>query len=72
MPQVFTIDAPQYYMYSYTLTGAGTAVGDSYLAAAQGDLNGDGVLSLFSITGAVGAGSILHVAPTLVEVRPDD
>jgi type IV pilus assembly protein PilA len=68
----FTIDAPQYFMYSYTLTGAGTAVGDSYVAAAQGDLNGDGVLSLFSITGAIGAGSILHVAPNLVEVRPDE
>jgi type IV pilus assembly protein PilA len=68
----FTMDAPQYYMYSYTLTGAGTAVGDSYLAGAQGDLNGDGVLSLFSITGAIGAGNILHVAPNMVEVRPDE
>jgi hypothetical protein len=30
------------------------------------------VLSLFSITGAIGAGNILHVAPNMVEVRPDE
>ena len=42
----------QYYMYSYAVTGSGTNVGDSFVAGAQGDLNGDGVLSLFQITGA--------------------
>jgi hypothetical protein len=68
----FTIDAPQYYMYSYTLTGAGSAVGDSFVAAAQGDLNGDGVLSLFQLNGAIGSGTVLHLAPNLVEVRPDE
>jgi type IV pilus assembly protein PilA len=68
----FTIDAPQYYMYSYTLTGAGTAVGDSFVAAAQGDLNGDGLLSLFQLNGAIGSGTVLHLAPNLVEVRPDE
>jgi type IV pilus assembly protein PilA len=68
----FSIDNPQYYMYSYVMTGAGTGVGDSFVGAAQGDLNGDGVLSLFSITGAIGTHNVLNIAPNLLEVRPEE
>jgi type IV pilus assembly protein PilA len=68
----FTMDAPQYYMYSYTLTGSGNASGDSFTAAAQGDLDGNGVLSLFQITGAINASYVLNVAPNMLEVRPDE
>src|ERR1019366_212656 len=68
----FSMDAPQYYMYSYTMTGSGSNIGDSFTGAAQGDLNGDGVLSLFQITGAIQKGFVLNIAPNMLEVRPED
>jgi len=68
----FTMDVPQYYMYSYSVTGTGANIGDSFIAGAQGDLNGDGVLSLFQITGAIGNGYILNIAPNMLEVRPEE
>jgi type IV pilus assembly protein PilA len=67
----FTMDAPQYYMYSYALTGTGSTAGDSYTASAQGDLDGNGVQSLFQISGKISTTYILNTAPNLVEVRPD-
>lgn len=68
----FSMDQAQYYMYSYTLTGSGTNPGDSFTGAAQGDLNGDGVLSLFQITGSISSSYVLNIAPNLLEVRPED
>jgi type IV pilus assembly protein PilA len=68
----FEMDQPQYYLYSYSITGSGYNAGDSFVAAAQGDLNGDGVLSLFQITGSVSPSYILNVAPNMLEVRPDE
>jgi type IV pilus assembly protein PilA len=68
----FDVEVPQYYMYSYSVTGSGYNIGDSFTGAAQGDLNGDGVLSLFQLTGAVGSGYILNVAPNILEVRPEE
>jgi type IV pilus assembly protein PilA len=68
----FTIDMPQYYLYSYSVTGTGSALGNSFLAAAQGDLNGDGVLSLFQMTGVIASGYVLNIAPNMLEVRPDE
>jgi type IV pilus assembly protein PilA len=68
----FEIDQPQYFMYSYTASGS-TNVGDSFTAAAQGDLNGDGVLSLFQTTGIIqGSGRALNLQPNILEVRPED
>ncbi|HZU81418.1 MAG TPA: prepilin-type N-terminal cleavage/methylation domain-containing protein [Polyangiaceae bacterium] len=67
----FSIDQPQYYMYSYAAHGS-SSPGDGFTATARGDLNGDGVLSLFQITGSISAQYALNVAPNLVEVRPDD
>jgi type IV pilus assembly protein PilA len=68
----FSMDQPQYYMYSYTLSGAGSSAGDSFNAAAQGDLNGDGVTSLFQVTGTVNSSFALNIAPNMLEVRPDE
>jgi type IV pilus assembly protein PilA len=68
----FTIGSPQYYMYSYSLRGSGFAPGDSFTAIAQGDLDGNGVLSLFQISGAINASYVLNIAPNLVEVRPEE
>ncbi len=67
----FEMDAPQYYMYSYSITGTGNP-GDTYTALAQGDLNGDGVLSLYSLTGSVTSSRTVAVAPNMVVVRPLD
>jgi type IV pilus assembly protein PilA len=67
----FTIDQPQYYMYSYTAAGTGLA-GDSYTATANGDLNGDGILSTFQITGAVNTAFVLNTAPAMVSSNPEE
>src|SRR5258708_6873875 len=48
----FTMDQPQYYMYSYTTKGSAMP-GDSFTGVANGDLSGDGILSTYSITTAI-------------------
>lgn len=66
----FQMDAPQYFMYGYAAKGA-SAPGDSFTATAKGDLNGDGVLSQYTLTGTVAAGgSDVDVAPSIVEKDP--
>lgn len=66
----FSMDQPHYYAYGYTAVGPGTGA-DTFLATANGDLNGDTVLSTFSITGTVQNGS-LNVAPSITEVAPEE
>ncbi len=68
----FSLDSPQYYMYSYSITGSGANSGDSFTAAAQGDLDGNGILSLFQISGWVNSKYVVNVAPNFVVVRPDE
>jgi type IV pilus assembly protein PilA len=68
----FVMDQPQYYMYSYSVSGSGSNSGDSFTASAQGDLNGNGAASLFSITGAISSRYTLNMAPNMLEVRPDE
>ena len=65
------MDQPQYYMYDYKVTGTGGAAGDTFTSTANGDLNGDGTLSTFSISGTIQNGS-LNVAPNLIEVAPEE
>ena len=67
----FTIDEPQYYMYSYASPGSGSA-GDSFVATANGDLNGDGVMSTFQITGSVNTSMVVNVAPNMLIVNEDE
>jgi prepilin-type N-terminal cleavage/methylation domain-containing protein len=67
----FTMDQPQYYMYSYAIVGS-SAPGDSFTATANGDLNGDGVLSTFQLIGAINASYAVNVAPNILEVQPDE
>lgn len=67
----FTIDAPQYYMYSYSSPGTGSA-GDSFFAVANGDLNGDGILSTFQITGSVNTAMVLNTAANILMVNPEE
>jgi type IV pilus assembly protein PilA len=69
----FTMDAPQYYAYTWSAaTGGGTAVGSTFLASANGDLNGDGTYSTFSIAGAIQTGYVLAIAPNMVEILPEE
>jgi type IV pilus assembly protein PilA len=67
----FTLDQPQYYMYSYTVTGS-SAPGDRFTATANGDLNGDGVLSTFQLSGAINGSYVINVAPNMVEINPEE
>jgi type IV pilus assembly protein PilA len=68
----FTMDAPQYYSYSFLSSGTTGIAGNTFTAAANGDLNGDSVLSTFSITGAINSNFILNIAPNMLEVNPEE
>jgi type IV pilus assembly protein PilA len=68
----FSIEMPQFYMYSYTLTGVGSAVGDMFSASAQGDLDGNGITSVFTISGQINSGYVVNTSPNILEVRPDE
>lgn len=68
----FTIDQPQYYMYCYKLTGSGGNPGDTFTGIANGDLNGDGIESTFSLSGAINSNYIVNVAPNIQETMPEE
>ena len=67
----FSMDQPQYYLYNYTASGS-AAQGDRFTATALGDLNGVGTTSSFTLTGAIGSGMVLNVAPNIVESNPEE
>jgi type IV pilus assembly protein PilA len=67
----FSMDQPQYYMYSYQSPGTGSA-GDSFVATANGDLNGDNVESTFQITGSVNTAFALNIAPNMYQSQPEE
>jgi type IV pilus assembly protein PilA len=67
----FTIDQPQYFMYTYTVSGT-VNPGDSFTAIANGDLNADGVMSTFSLTGAINSNYAVNLAPNMLESSPDE
>ena len=67
----FSMDQPQYYMYNYT-SGGGGANGNSFIASANGDLNGDGNTSAFTLSGSINASYALNVAPNISETNPEE
>jgi len=67
----YSIDAPQYYAYTYTTVGSASQ-GDSFTATALGDLNGDGNSSQFAVSGSIGNGMVLNVSPTIAEQNPEE
>ncbi len=67
----YEMNAPQYYMYGYRISGKGDKVGDTFTATAQGDLDGDGKLSKFEVVGKVEA-SGATVVPGLSETDPSE
>ena len=68
----FTMDAPQYYAYSFTSSGTTGKSGDTFTATANGNLNGDTAYSTFSITGAINTNYALNIAPNMLEVNPEE
>ena len=68
----YVMDQPQYFMYSYNMSQSGNAVGDSFSAVANGDLNGDLVMSTFTLLGTIGSGLVLNIAPNLSEANPEE
>ncbi len=64
----FVLDQPQYFMYGYT-GSAGTA--GAFTATANGDLNGDGSTSAFTLGGSVSAGRA-KIAPAIAETNPEE
>jgi hypothetical protein len=64
----YSMDQPQYYRYSYLASPDGT----SFTALAEGDLNGDGVLSTFSLEGHIVDGGALDIKPMIHEVNPEE
>lgn len=61
----FSMLSPQYYQYSYEATEEG------FVARARGDLDGDGVESVYELTGRVVDGR-LEVSPTITETNPGE
>jgi len=61
----YAMDVPQYYMYSYGATPT------TFTAKANGDLNGDGIASTFTIRGEVVGGG-LQIAPNIEEIDPGE
>ena len=61
----FALSSPQYYQYNYTSTGTG------FTGAARGDLDGDGIASMFEIKGRV-QGDNLTIAPAIEETDPGE
>ena len=71
----FSVDQPQYYQYGYSITGPGTAAGDGVDIVALGDLDGNGVTSLFLMHGQIetqGTGTSLVWAPKTAETNPEE
>ena len=58
----FAMSTPQYFQYQYTATPTG------FTATARGDLDADGVVSEYELSGQV-VGGVLQVAPTLKETN---
>jgi type IV pilus assembly protein PilA len=71
----FSMQDPQYYVYSYTLTGTGADANDQFNAQAQGDLDGNTIPSTFSLLGQIqqsGTDKVVTIAPNLGELNPDE
>lgn len=71
----FSMRDPQYYQYSYDMTGTGSDADDTFDAVANGDLNGDGTLSTFTLSGKIQeatGGTVVTIAPNIVPVDEEE
>jgi type IV pilus assembly protein PilA len=67
----FSLEEPQYYAYTYWANGGVSAQSGGFTAQAYGDLNGDTLLSTFTVTGTAYAGSIA-ISPNVQETNPEE
>lgn len=67
----FSMAEPQYYRYGYTASGTTGANGETFTATAQGDLDGDTVVSTFTLGGKIVDKSIA-VSPVIAEDKPEE
>ncbi|GMV19581.1 MAG: prepilin-type N-terminal cleavage/methylation domain-containing protein [Polyangiaceae bacterium] len=75
----FSVSGPQHFLYRYKTSTTNVAnagkVNATFDAVAQGDLDGDGVLSEIKLSGKIvqaGKGSVLVVAPAITETNPEE
>jgi type IV pilus assembly protein PilA len=66
----FSMSEPQYFSYQFTATGGYTSTG-GFTAVANGDLDGDGTVSTFSLLGSAN-GSDVTIAPAIGETDPTE
>jgi len=66
----FAMSEPQYYQYSYRASGIGSTE-QTFTAVAQGDLDGNGITSLFSLSGVASSGFV-RVTPAIRELNPEE
>ena len=67
----YEMTQPQYYQYKYNSDSTSSTTGNSFSATANGDLNGDGAYSTFTMRGAITSGR-LRLAPALEENSPEE
>jgi type IV pilus assembly protein PilA len=71
----YTMQDPQYFQYNYSADGTG-GDGDTIAAIAQGDLDGDGLLSTYTLSGLVQTGAnddiVLTLSPSIEEIQPEE
>ncbi|HXK18290.1 MAG TPA: type II secretion system protein [Polyangiaceae bacterium] len=71
----FSMNDPQYYQYDYVSKG-GSTVGTTFSCQAAGDLNGDGIGSLFSMDGKIQQDTkgppTATLAPNIAENAPEE
>jgi len=71
----FSMQEPQYFQYTYSVPGSLTAQGGSFSAIANGDLDGDGNPSTFSLTGTLspdGDETVVLMEPSIQEANGEE
>ena len=66
----FVMDEPQYFMYGYAAASTDPSAG-GFTATANGDLNGDGNTSAFSVSGSAQSG-VVSISPNVQETNPEE
>ena len=66
----FSMEEPQYFVYNYTASSVDSASG-AFVTTANGDLNGDGNTSTFSVSGSAQDGQVT-ISPSILETNPEE
>jgi type IV pilus assembly protein PilA len=67
----FSMAEPQYYMYGYAASGTQGNNGETFTATAKGDLDGDDVISTFTLAGEI-RDKAVAVSPVIAEDKPEE